>query len=234
MDFKILNTEDTIGRLIDLIRDSKQRVTLVSPYMTLGAEDRVGRVVREALARKVRVALVIRKDEQTPLKDGLVETMRPLVEMGLKLFGVPGLHAKIYRSESTVLVTSLNLLSSSFLNTIEIGLWSQAPQALQAIDAFFKREIAALAKAVEVHDAEPAQKARAGRERKARKEQGYCIRCGDEIAFNPTRPYCRTDYEEWAEWENEDYEDEYCHRCGDPFPATMAKPLCGTCYRALA
>lgn len=234
MDFQVLNTEDTISRLITLIREAKERLTLISPYVTLLAEDRVGRAVREALSRKVKVSIVVRRDDQTPLKEGFAEAMRPLVEMGLQLFGVPGLHAKLYRSESTVLVTSLNLLGSSFLNTIEIGLWSQDPRALRETEAFIKREIAAHAQPVATKASQPARPAREGRERKSRADHGFCIRCGDEVPLNPAKPYCRTDYEEWAEWGNEDYVDEYCHACGDPFSATMAKPLCGSCYRALA
>lgn len=238
VNFKLINTEDTISRLLGLIREAQERVLLVSPYITLGAEDRVGRAVREALGRKVRVSIVVRQDEQTPLKEAWLDAMRPHVEAGLQLHSVPGLHAKLYRSESTVLITSLNLLGSSFLNTIEVGLWARDPLAVREVDAFIKREIVPHARPI-VPGARgrtaPAPRERERRGRQARVEpdddEGCCIRCGEDIPFEPSRPYCRDCFAEWAEWENEDYEDEYCHACGDGYPATMARPLCRGCFR---
>ncbi|MFE8596996.1 phospholipase D-like domain-containing protein [Archangium violaceum] len=241
MNFQLINTEETISRILSLIREARERVTLISPYITLGAGDRLGRAVREALSRKVRVSIVVRQDEQTPLKDAWLEAMRPHIEAGLQLHSVPGLHAKLYRSESTVLITSLNLLGSSFLNTIEVGLWSQEAHALREVDAFIKREVAPHASLV-VLDAKgrlastPKKHEQRVRSKPAPREEkeGCCIRCGDDIPFDPERPYCWDCYTEWAEWENEDYEDDFCHACGDDYPATMARPLCRDCFRQSA
>lgn len=44
--------------------------------------------------------------------------------------------------------------------------------------------------------------------------QGYCIRTGAEIPFNPERPYCYQAYKTWAQFGNEDYPERYCHRTG--------------------
>jgi len=246
MNFQIINTEETISRLISLIRDAKEFVTLISPYITLLTEDRMGRTVREALGRKVRVKIFVRQDEQTPIKEAWIEAMRPHVEAGLQLVSVPGLHAKLYCSESTVLITSLNLLGSSFLNTIEVGLWSQEEQALRDVYAFIKREV--LPHAQQVTLAAPVRSASPSRSRTQRAEtkpvapakpspsmeSGCCIRCCEAIRLNIARPYCRDCFAEWAEWENVDYEDEYCHACGDEHPASMARPLCRDCYRQFA
>jgi hypothetical protein len=35
VNFQLVNTEDTISRLLGLIREAKERVTLISPYVTL-------------------------------------------------------------------------------------------------------------------------------------------------------------------------------------------------------
>jgi hypothetical protein len=186
----------------------------------------------------VRVSIVVRQDVQTPLKEAWLDAMRPHIEAGLQLHSVPGLHAKIYRSESTVLITSLNLLGSSFLNTIEVGLWATDPLALREVDAFIKREVAPHARPLgldaRVRSA-PAPREREHRGRQAPVEpdddEGCCIRCGEGIPFNPSRPYCRGCYAEWAEWENDDYEDDLCHACGDGYPATRARPLCRGCFQ---
>ncbi|WP_426735242.1 phospholipase D family protein [Myxococcus faecalis] len=236
MNYSLLNTEETIGKITALIREAKKSVVLISPYITLGLEDRIGRAIGEALARGVSVTIIVRRDDQTPIKDAWLEAIQPHLEAGLLVGGVPGLHAKIYLSESTIIVTSLNLLASSFLNTIEIGLWSQDPQFHSQVMKFVRGEVLPHCKDIY----RPSTSRRASkRQRPARTNtaqldvelEGFCIRCCDDIPLNASKPYCRDDYEEWAEWSNENYKDNFCHACGDEHPATMAKPLCRGCYR---
>ena len=61
----------------------------------------------------------------------------------------------------------------------------------------------------------------------------YCIRCKSILPFNPERPLCKACYAEWAEYENEDYEEDYCHFCGREKDVTFAKPVCYSCYKQL-
>lgn len=243
MNFSLLNSEETIAKLVTLIRDAKQTVFLVSPYVTMGAEDRIGRAVREALSRGVKVVLVTREDEQTPLKRS-AEILAPLLEQGLGWGTVPGLHAKLYFSESAVLVTSLNLLASSFLNTIEIGLLSTDNEARESVARFFTKDIwpyvhapgtgLPLAKWEEQETKRagkvPATSRNSVRSERRQRPQGHCIRCREGIPLNAEKPYCTDCFEEWAQWENEDYRDNHCHACGDDYRASMRRPLCRDCF----
>lgn len=63
-------------------------------------------------------------------------------------------------------------------------------------------------------------------------ETGYCLRCGKEIAFNPQRPYCTTDFRTWGRFKSTEYEEQFCHSCGDEHVTSMAKPMCRSCYRS--
>lgn len=45
---------------------------------------------------------------------------------------------------------------------------------------------------------------------------GYCIRTGEPIPFNPSRPFCYNAWQSWAQWENYDFQEKYCHRTGKP------------------
>ena len=45
---------------------------------------------------------------------------------------------------------------------------------------------------------------------------GYCIRTGIQIPFNPGRPFCYDAYKKWVEYGNMDYPEAYCHRTGKP------------------
>ncbi len=243
MNLQLLNTVDTIARIVALIRDAKERVMLVSAYSNLGTDDRLGREIRDALSRRVRVTMIVREDDRTPLKAAWLEALRPQLEAGLVLKSVAGLHAKVYLSDSAVLISSLNLLSASFLKTIEVGLWSDEPGVIREVDAFLKREVVPHAQPVALGGrpqlgaapaSSPRPVARPASPKGKLLRKGRCIRCADPVPLNPDRPYCPDCFDEWAEWENEDYQDEFCHGCGDGYPATMAQPLCRDCFKSVA
>ena len=46
--------------------------------------------------------------------------------------------------------------------------------------------------------------------------QGYCIRTGQNIKFNPERPFTYKAYKDWAKFENPEYPEKYCHFSGEP------------------
>ncbi len=46
-------------------------------------------------------------------------------------------------------------------------------------------------------------------------ETGYCIRTGNLIPFDPTKPFCYEAYQSWARYENWNYPEKYCHLTGD-------------------
>lgn len=66
--------------------------------------------------------------------------------------------------------------------------------------------------------------------KKKNPKSGFCLRCGEDIVFNPSRPMCRECYYEWADYSNYYYDEHYCHKCGEDADTTMAKPLCYDCY----
>ena len=45
--------------------------------------------------------------------------------------------------------------------------------------------------------------------------EGYCIRTGDKIRFNPNRPFSNVAWETWQQFRNSDYPENYCHRTGE-------------------
>ena len=61
--------------------------------------------------------------------------------------------------------------------------------------------------------------------------KGYCIRCGQDIAFNPSRPYCYSCFSSWLQWENPAYIEKHCHACGKFDRSSMLYPLCHSCFQ---
>lgn len=44
--------------------------------------------------------------------------------------------------------------------------------------------------------------------------EGFCIRTGTKIPFNPNRPFSEQAYRSWAQYSNPDYKENYCHKTG--------------------
>lgn len=61
----------------------------------------------------------------------------------------------------------------------------------------------------------------------SRLEMGYCIRTGEMIPFNPSKPLSEPAYWSWAQYENPNYKEKYCHKTGKPSNGrtSMANPI---------
>lgn len=58
-------------------------------------------------------------------------------------------------------------------------------------------------------------------------EQGFCIRSGKKIKFNPKQPMNRESWKIWNEYGNEDFPEKYCHKTGKVSngKTSMRKPI---------
>lgn len=140
---EILDQPETVLRLVQLVEEARTRLRLVSPYTSLDRLRNLTRSIRAALKRQVSVNLVVREpDLSTRHTAANVEAIQELVTAGAKLFSAKDLHAKIYVSENHAIVTSLNLLDSSFNNSIEIGMWvPKGDRAFTQVTEFLTREL---------------------------------------------------------------------------------------------
>lgn len=90
-----------------------------------------------------------------------------------------------------------------------------------------KKAFPTFAKVIGSSESKPRAK---GKRSATKSKAGHCIRCGREIPYDLDKPYCRSCFTKWAEWENPDYEEFYCHECGETESTTMLKPRCYACY----
>lgn len=58
-------------------------------------------------------------------------------------------------------------------------------------------------------------------------KQGYCIRTGAPIPYNPEHPMSPEAYKKWAQFKNPDYPEKFCHKTGKPSDGktTMRNPI---------
>ncbi|MFL5355090.1 phospholipase D-like domain-containing protein [Archangium sp.] len=218
------------AKVRELIVKAEEELTLVSPYI-----DPTGDFVRQleiaALDREVEVRLIFRKDKLAEYRG--TDWFRRLEAAGVALAVIERLHSKVYRNESMAIVTSMNFYSSSGENSFEVGVSFEDDHKLADQLKDYLTSLERHTEEVGTQGSKRKQGAQGSRKRgseRARAPVGHCIRCDGSIPYNPKRPYCAEDYEKWARYENEDYEDSHCHRCGSQHPATMRKPLCRDCF----
>lgn len=111
---KFLNTSATNYFLEELIRDARDRLILISPFLKLN--DRIKELLADKNRLKIDVRIVYGKSELQP------EEISWLNELNyVRTSFCKNLHAKCYLNEELCIVTSLNLYEFSQVNNNEMG-----------------------------------------------------------------------------------------------------------------
>jgi hypothetical protein len=191
---KILNTKETADAILELIKTSKIRCFIISPYIDF--------------KRRYTTAILENKDCEFVMIYGKnvlkyeAESFA-LNSKNIHLAYCDNLHAKIYLNEKDCIISSMNLYKFSENNNHEISVKfktnsNEGEKVFAIIDEI-------------LNNSELEKRA----QKKRFKKIGYCIRTGIEINFNDKRPFS---YESWKEWDkqgaNEDFPEKFCHLSG--------------------
>lgn len=112
---KFLNTSATNYFLEELIKDAKDRLVLVSPFLKLN--DRIKELLADKNRLKIDVRIVYGKSELQPQE---IDWLRGLTYIRTSF--CKNLHAKCYLNEELCIITSLNLYEFSQVNNNEMGI----------------------------------------------------------------------------------------------------------------
>lgn len=111
---KFLNTSATNYFLEELIKNAKDRLILISPFLKLN--DRMKELLSDKNRLKIDVRIVYGKSELQP------EEINWLKELTyVRTSFCKNLHAKCYMNEELAIITSLNLYEFSQVNNNEMG-----------------------------------------------------------------------------------------------------------------
>lgn len=111
---KFLNTSATNYFLEELIKDARDRLILISPFLKLN--DRMRELLADKNRLKIDVRIVYGKSELQP------EEITWLKELTyIRTSFCKNLHAKCYMNEEMAIITSLNLYEFSQINNNEMG-----------------------------------------------------------------------------------------------------------------
>lgn len=238
--------------ILALIRDAQKFVLLITPYVQTW--ERLVTEVRRAVQRGVSVKIIVRY-ETTGGGDAKAHILKAksLQDAGAEVFSIRRLHAKIYLNESRVITTSMNLVESSVLNSLEIAIgWNYQDQtklteSVLVYVASLEREIeetapksgvSRTAKAPSTSQqvaSKPPAKAKAPtkrlKEAPLADDEGCCLRCRAIVDYDPERPLCMGCYTTWQRYRDPNYIEKFCHACGSEHDSSMVRPLCLRCFR---
>lgn len=111
---KFLNTSATNYFLEELIKNAKDRLILISPFLKLN--DRMKELLSDKNRLKIDVRIVYGKSELQPEE---ISWLRELTYIRTSF--CKNLHAKCYLNEEFAIITSLNLYEFSQVNNNEMG-----------------------------------------------------------------------------------------------------------------
>ena len=253
---ELLYDEKVLPSIVELAEEAREQLVLISPYNDFSV---TLRDVVEQTARRVSVIAICRSDQAQKEKAHL----EWLIALGAEVLLVERLHSEIYMNESSAIVTSMNLLQGSAVNSKEIAFRVQDTENRKKIFNYVRQRLIATAELYEPaasrpQSAKPSSKpvatsapqipekpdtagllTIAGKavfgaiKRGLNGGHAYCIRCESSISFDLGRPLCDECYDTWAYYSNRDYQEKYCHRCRREWQTSYARPLCRGCYEDL-
>jgi phosphatidylserine/phosphatidylglycerophosphate/cardiolipin synthase-like enzyme len=135
---EILNDKDLNKAVYSMVDDCQTNLILITPYFD--PPERLKKRIVNAANRGVQVTLIIRdirKEEHAFLTSSTKNSLNLMLENGVSVRWVTWLHAKIYISEKHAIISSLNLLETSFELSKETGV--QFPSISSAFVETMKR-----------------------------------------------------------------------------------------------
>ncbi len=230
-----LRTSSITSELENLIRDAKEKVYIISPYLKLS--DNIRQLLIDKEREKVEVRIIFGKQELAPTEMEYLESLSYV-----RLYFFKNLHAKCYLNESKMIIASMNLYEFSQQYNREMGILIDTTvghdkevyeDAIRDVDSILHNsEDFSYVKAPKKEPVDEGQILKEKSSRKREKQQknkniGYCIRTGEEIEFNPDRPLSKEAFKSWNQYQNMEFSEQFCHYSGESSngETSFAKPI---------
>ena len=113
---KFINTSATTYCLEEIIKDAKEYLILISPYLQFN--DRIKELLEDQNRAEIDIQVVYGKDELKPVEHKWLASQEFITVNYCK-----NLHAKCYLNESAGILTSMNLYEFSQVNNHEMGIY---------------------------------------------------------------------------------------------------------------
>lgn len=230
---KFLNTTGVSYHLEELIKRTKDKLILVSPYLQF--TERIKEHLSNLNVQKRDIRIVFRENKLQPDENNWLES-----QMGIRTSLCKNLHAKCYINEHEAIITSMNLYEFSQQNNNEMGIYiskTDDPQlyndTLEEVQRLLtiSQEIRMTIKKVTLETPpridKKATETKSASSKDSNRQTGFCIRTGIKIPFNIERPLSYEAYKKWNEYADPDYSEKFCHFSGEPShgETTVNRPI---------
>ncbi len=226
---KFLNTTGVSYHLEELIKGTKNRLILISPYLQF--TDRIKEHLHNLNIQKRDIRIIYREN-----KLPLDETNWLGSQVGIRTSLCKTLHAKCYINENEAIITSMNLYEFSQQHNNEMGILITK---VQDPDLFrdtmdeaqrlltISEEIRITIQKIQPAAVDKSDKKKTEATKVEEKANGFCIRTGVSIPFNIEKPLSAEAFKSWKFFENQDFPEKFCHFSGEPSngETTFSKPI---------
>ena len=230
---KFLNTTGVSYHLEELIKGTKDRLILISPYLQF--TDRIKEHLSNLNIQKRDIRIVYRENKLQLEENNWLES-----QIGIRTSLCKNLHAKCYINENEAIITSMNLYEFSQQNNNEMGIYISKAQDIDLYNATLEEvqrlltiseEIRVTVKKVTADTPPKTEKkiaeAKPLNTKTSEKPTGFCIRTGVPIPFNVEKPMSFDAFKFWSKYSDPNYSEKFCHFSGEPSngETSVSKPI---------
>lgn len=206
---KLLNTTGVSYHLEELIRGTKDRLILISPYLQFN--DRIKEHLNNLNIQKKDISIVYRENKLQSNEHKWLES-----QIGIRTSICENLHAKCYVNENEAIITSMNLYEFSQQNNNEMGIYISKNQDIDLYNFVYEEAQRLLTISEEIRVATTKISTELlNKPDKIAKQNGYCIRTGISIPFNIEKPLSFEAYKSWNKFGDVNYPEKFCHFSGE-------------------
>jgi hypothetical protein len=219
---KFLNTTGVSYHLEQLIKETKDRLVLISPYLQF--TDRIKEHLSNLNIQKRDIRIVYKENKLQIEENNWLES-----QIGIRTSLCKTLHAKCYINENAAIITSMNLYEFSQQNNNEMGIYMTKAEDEELYNATLDEvqrlltisdEIRVTVKKVSADTPPKTEKKviepKLQNNKQSKIETGFCIRTGIPIPFDIEKPLCYEAFKSWNKYGDPDYEEKFCHFSGEP------------------
>lgn len=218
---KFLNTTGVSYHLEELIKGTKDRLILISPYLQFA--DRIKEHLSNLNIQKRDIRIVYRENKLQLEENNWLEG-----QIGIRTSICKNLHAKCYLNENEAIITSMNLYEFSQQNNNEMGIYISKALDPDLYNATFEEvqrlltiseEIRVTVKIVTADTPPKTEKksveVKSSNTKPSDNQTGFCIRTGIPIPFNVEKPMSYEAFKSWSKYGDKEYAEKFCHFSGE-------------------
>lgn len=130
---KLIKPSQISGEILTLFDEADEKVIIVSPYCKMSKWYKLSKKLKSLIERNIAIEFYVREGEY--------ETIQEVEQLGIEPISIKNLHCKIYLNEKEGIVSSMNLLLSSEMNSLDIAYKTTTEEEYDELINFYHRYI---------------------------------------------------------------------------------------------